>query len=243
MNATAKNDLVVEMVGVTGGSMRDQETEVVRDVNWSVAAGDFWVVSGFQGVGKSDLLMMTAGLLPPSQGTFRLFGEELPMFEESRMQQRLKLGFVFDDGRLLHNLTVAENIALPMRYHCDFSDDEVLERTIQLLDFAELTPIANQMAGLPGRHWQKRAGLARALALQPELLLVGNPLSGVDPRHAEWWIHVLTELSQGHEWMPGKRVTTLVVTADDARPWHGVAKQFAELHDGRLEIASEIKKN
>lgn len=237
MNATAKNELVIEMIGVTGGSMRDLDAEVVRDVNWSVAAGDFWVVSGFQGVGKSDLLMMTAGLLPPSQGIFRLFGEELPAFEENRMQQRLKLGFVFDDGRLLHNLTVAENIALPMRYHCDFSDGEILERTIQLLDFAELTPIANQMAGLPGRHWQKRAGLARALALQPELLLVGNPLSGVDPRHAEWWMRVLVELSCGHAWMPEKRATTLVVTADDARPWQGVAKQFAELRDGRLEIS------
>jgi len=238
MNATAdiKSELVIEMTGVTGGTIRDPAAEIVRDVNWRVTAGDFWVVSGLQGVGKGDLLMLTAGLLPPSHGTLRLFGEELPDFDEGRMEQRLKLGFVFDDGRLFHTLTVAENIALPMQYHCDFTDDEILERTIRLLEFAELMPYANVMAGAPGRNWQKRAGLARALALQPELLLVDNPVSGADPRHAEWWVKVLAELSLGHDWMPEKRPTTVVVTADDARSWHGVAKQFAVLSDGRLEI-------
>lgn len=242
MNATVttSQEMIVEMIGVTSGSMRDPDAAIVRDVNWSVTTGDFWIVAGLQGVGKSDFLMMTAGLLPPSSGTLRLFGDAMPVFEENRKQQRLKLGFVFDDGHLFHHLTIAENISLPMRYHGDFAQDELAGRTHRLLELTELMPFANNTPGTIGRNWRKRAGLARALGLQPELLLVDNPLNGSDPRHAEWWTKILGELARGHDWMPNQRVTTLVVTADDSRPWQKLARQFAVLRGGKLEIGGNF---
>ena len=233
--ATTPREVVIAMSGVTSGSLRDPDAEVVREVNWSVASGDFWVVAGLQGTGKSDFMMMAAGLLPPSSGTLLLFGGESQSFEETR----LKLGLVFDGGHLFHTLPIAENVSLPLRYHCGMTPEEISERTDRLLELTGLTPWADSTPGTLGRNWQKRAGLARALAVQPELLLVDNPISDADPRHAEWWLKFLGELSHGHDWMPKKRPTTLVITADDARPWRGIARQFAVLRDGRLEVEGD----
>src|SRR5438876_5384484 len=105
---------VIEMENVAVGAMRDQSTMVVEEINWTVAAGDYWVVAGLQGAGKSDFLMMTAGLMPPAEGNYRLFGEEMPIFDEGRLRHRLRLGLVFDGGQLLNHLTVWENVALPL---------------------------------------------------------------------------------------------------------------------------------
>ena len=117
----------------------------------------------------------------------------------------------------------------------------------ELLECTELTPWAESTPGTLGRSWQKRAGLARALALKPEVLLVDNPLAGLDPRHVHWWLGFLDQLSKGHRLMHGRPVT-LVVTTADFHPWKGHARQFAVLRNhgfvvlgawGQLEAASE----
>lgn len=227
--------LIIEMSGVTVGAMRDPKVTAVSGVDWTVAAGDFWVVAGLSRSGKSDLLMLTAGLTAATSGSYRLFGEEMPIFEESRLRTRLRLGFVFDGGQLFNSLTVAENIALPLRYHDRLSAEDVLVRVNQLLELTGLMPFANSTPGTMSRNWQKRVGLARALALQPEILLLDNPLGGVDVREVNWWLNLLSQLSAGHEVMPGKRGTTLVVSADDLRPWRDRAHQFAMLRSRRFE--------
>ena len=225
----------IEMTGVAVGAMRDLDTLVAEDVNWSVAAGDFWVVAGLQRSGKSDFLMMTAGLMPPLRGTYRLFGDPMSAEAEEDLHQRLRLGLVFDGGQLFNQLTVAENIALPLRYHRALPAEQIAEQVNRLLELTELMPWANSTPGMLGRNWQKRAGLARALALHPEVLLLDNPLGGADTEHAGWWLNFLGQLSAGHEVMPGKRPTTLVVTADDVQPWRASARQFARLHGGKFE--------
>src|ERR1044071_7409198 len=108
---------VIEMKAVSVGALRDQSVPVVEAINWTVTAGDYWVVAGLQGSGKTDFLLMTAGLMAPAQGAYRLFGEQMPMFDEARLEERLRLGLVFDGGQLFNHLTVAENVALPLRYH------------------------------------------------------------------------------------------------------------------------------
>lgn len=233
------NSPVLEMLEFTATSLRDVDAVLVADVNWRVAAGDFWCVSGAGGSGKSEFLLLAAGLLAPLRGTLKLFGEELPETEEAQLEQRLKLGFVFDGGNLFNHLTVAENLALPLRYHRELSVSELSERVETLLEFAELTPWANSTPGALGRNWQKRAGLMRAVALQPELLLLDNPLGGADARHAAWWQTTLGQLAAGHWSMPDKRATTLVVTTDDAQLWQNRARQFARLQDGRFEVPTK----
>jgi ABC-type transporter Mla maintaining outer membrane lipid asymmetry ATPase subunit MlaF len=105
-----------------------------------------------------------------------------------------------------------------------------------LLELTGLQRFARRTPGALGRNWQKRVGLARALALRPEILLLDNPLGGADVREAGWWLNLLAQFSTGHEFMPDKRATTLVVSADDLRPWRERAKQFAVLRDGRFQV-------
>jgi ABC-type transporter Mla maintaining outer membrane lipid asymmetry ATPase subunit MlaF len=218
----------IEMTGVAVGAMRDPDLVVAEEINWKVNAGDYWVVAGLQGSGKSDFLMMTGGLMAPRQGQYRCFGEEMPIFEEERLKERLRLGLVFDGGQLFNHLTVAENVALPLRYHHDLNPADAAARVGELLECTELTSWAESTPGTLPRNWQKRAGLARALALKPEVLLVDNPLAGLDSRHVHWWLGFLDQLSKGHELTQGRPVA-LVVTTSDFGPWKGHARQFAVL--------------
>ena len=220
----------IEMTGVAVGAMRDPDTVVAEGINWTVNTGDYWVVAGLHGAGKSDFLMLTGGLMPPRQGRYQFFGEAMPIFEETRLKERLRLGLVFDGGQLFNQLTVAENVALPLRYHHNLSQAEAAAAVAELLERTELTPWAESTPGALGHGWRKRAGLARALALKPEVLLVDDPLAGLDPRHVHWWLGFLDQLSTGHSLMQGRPVT-LVVTTADFRPWKGHARQFAVLRN------------
>lgn len=223
----------IEMNRVTVGSMRAPGRVMVEEVNWVVTAGDFWVVGGLQGSGKSDFLSVAGGLMAPVEGTYRFFGEPMPIFEEARLAQRLRLGLVFDGGRLLNHLTIAENVSLPLRYHRNLARAEARAEVRRMLELTELAPWADSTPAAVGRNWQKRGGLARALMLKPEVLLLDNPLDGLDLRHRAWWLRFLDRLSQGHEWLEG-RATTLVVATDDMRPWRNRARQFAVLADKRF---------
>jgi ABC-type transporter Mla maintaining outer membrane lipid asymmetry ATPase subunit MlaF len=230
----AKSGLI-EMDGVTAGSMQDPSVAIVEAIDWAVHAGDFWVVAGLQGAGKSDFLMMTGGVMAPLAGQYRLFGEEMPIFDEARLKQRLKLGLVFDGGQLLNHLSVAENVALPLRYHRNLTAAEARPEVMRTLQEMELSPWADSTPGAIGRNWQKRAGLARALMLKPEVLLIDNPLVALDLRNLQWWLNFLDALSKGHALLDGRPVT-LVVTTADLRLWKGHARQFAVLRDRRFVV-------
>ena len=222
--------LAIEMRGVSVGSMRDLSTVVVEDVNWSVKPGDWWVISGLQGSGKSDFLTLAGGMMAPASGTYHFFGQEMPIFEDDRFKYRLKLGFVFENGQLFNHLTISENISLPLRYHQSLSMEDAEAEVQNVLEGTELAPWADSTPGAIARNWQRRAALARALILRPKVLLLDNPLAGLDLRHRAWWLTLLEQLSRGHEWMNG-RPMTLIVTTNDLRLWRGGARQFALLKD------------
>lgn len=234
--ATAIQTLpVLEMRGAAVTSQRDADVVTVAEVNWSAAAGDFWVIGGPLGSGKSDLLMLAGGLTSPAAGGCSFYGRELPIFEDENLAERLRLGYVFDGGQLFNLLTVAENIALPLRYHKNLTDAEADQRVRRMLDATELGPWAGSTPGAITRAWRKRAGLARAMMLQPEVLLLDNPLAGLDARHRNWWLNFLDGLSRGGE-LTNSKPLTLVATADDFRPWRNVARQFAILKNQRLTV-------
>jgi ABC-type transporter Mla maintaining outer membrane lipid asymmetry ATPase subunit MlaF len=237
MNAapTTSTAPALEMRGVAVGAMRDLNTTIADEVNWTVAPGDFWVIGGLQGSGKTDFLSLAGGLVGPVSGTYHFFGAGMPIFEEHRLSERLRLGFVFDGGQLFNHLTVAENIALPLRYHRNLTKAEAADEVQRLLDLTELAPWADSTPGAIARNWQKRVGLARALMLRPEVLLLDNPLGGLDLRHRGWWLNFLEQLSKGHEWT-NSRPVTLVVTTSDLHLWRGHAKQFAVLKNKHFVV-------
>jgi ABC-type transporter Mla maintaining outer membrane lipid asymmetry ATPase subunit MlaF len=219
--------------------MRDLSSVVVKDTNWKVAPGDFWVVGGLQGAGKSDLIFMLAGLTKPIRGSYTLLGQNMgARFGDEFLPSRVRIGMVFDDSRLLNHLTFAENIALPVRYHENLhaadADGwvEALLKAVHILDFAQNTP------STVAWHWRRRAALARALAMRPEILFLENPLRGLDWRHTAWWIDFLQRLWRGHDLMRG-RPLTIVASTDEFRPWRQAGAQFAVLREQRFEVAGE----
>jgi len=224
---------VIEMRGVNVTAMRDNLFTVVEDVNWSVAAGEFWVVAGQEHSGKSDLLMLAAGLMPPPAGSCQLFGSDTKNFGEAELAGRLRVGFVFQDGKLFNRLTIAENVALPLRYQKNLTATDVARTVEWLLELLELKPFADSTPDKVPANGCRRAALARALILKPEVLLLDNPLGGLVARHNQWLMRFLDQLWRGHEWFDG-RPMTVVVTTDDLQPWQNARRKFALLRDKRL---------
>jgi phospholipid/cholesterol/gamma-HCH transport system ATP-binding protein len=200
---------------------------MVKQVNWSVMHGDFWVIGAQPGAGKTDLLCTAAGLQKPMRGTQILFGknvEEMP--EDELVKARLRIAMVFTNGRLFNGLTTAQNIALPLSYHQELAEADLAERVSEALKMTGLTAWQNKRPDQITRNLHQRIGLARALALRPEILLVDNPLGGVDPRQGRWWLDFLCEI---------RKDTTIVVTTDDFRAWMDVGTSFALLNERRME--------
>ena len=226
----------LEMIQVTVGSLKSPEKVVLREVNWTAEPGDFWAIGGLQASGKSDLLAMAAGIMPPLEGAYRVLGRALSAsYEAERLAARLPIGLVFDGGRLLNHLTIAENVSLPIRYHHNLTPHECQTQTQDLLELVGASKRADEMPFAMGRGWHQRVGLARALALKPQILLLDNPLTGMDPREVGWWLGLLHELWVGHRILDG-RPLTLVVTGDDLRPWKEQATRFAVLQNERFIV-------
>ena len=237
---------VIEMIDVSIGLAGAVETAAVEGIHCAIAAGDYWVIGGPPGSGKTDLLATMAGLYRPLKGTLRLFGKHSAKLDEDDFRAaRLRIGLVFDNGgRLFNHLTVAENIALPLRYHREGQSGPTEERVSRILEVTGLTALARDLAGQIKHGSRQRVGLARALALGPEILLLDNPLTGLGQRESRWWREFLARLAAGHE-LTGGQPVTLAITCDDLRPWADQGKQFALLRQkrwvrigGRIELAS-----
>ncbi len=212
----------------------------VNGINWRVGAGEFWAVGGLHWSGKTNLLLTAAGINLRYRGRLRLFGRELAdMTEEERLRERLRVGVVFGgDGRLMPDRSIAENVALPLRYLRGVDDEEMEERVGFVLDRLGLMDVARDPAGGVDLGRRRRAALARAVVLRPEAVLFDQPLEGLDPRQRAWWRKLLCSLREGHE-LVDNRPVALVVATEDLRPWLDVADRFALLDEGRFHAVGD----
>lgn len=216
----------------------DPTTPLVTGIDWTIRSGDCWIVGGQPGCGRSQLLETLAGLIPPHGGT--VSGGDGPVAKLSTQRPHGGgVGLVFPEGgRPFHELTVAQNVALPLRYHENLNFDDVLPRVRGLLTWVGLEGWAEtHPAGLP-RGLRLRLALARALALEPAVLLLDNPLSGLPTSEARWWMDALPRLF--HPTASDQPVVpALVVGADDLRPWLGLGTAFALIHEGRWQALGD----
>lgn len=201
---------------------------LIKNVDWTIARGELWIVGAPPGAGKTDLLCTAAGLQRPPKGQHLLFGRNTEQLsEEELVQIRLRVAMIFTTGRLFNGMTIEQNIALPLAYHNSFRDEELAQRVSDSLSKTGLTAWAKRRPDQVTRNLHQRIGLARALALNPEVLLIDNPLAAVDPRQGRWWLDFLCELQKS---------ATIVIAVDDFRPWTDVGTHFALLKDHHLEL-------
>ncbi|MGV3773307.1 MAG: ATP-binding cassette domain-containing protein [Verrucomicrobiales bacterium] len=221
-------------------------TPLITDVNWRVSSGEFWAVAGLPGTGKTDLLATAAGLQKPLQGEHYLFSKNIRHMDEHELvEKRLRVGMVFSNGRLFPQMSIQDNIALPICYHNNCTFEEAADRVNDALELTELKSYATKKPGQVTRNLHPRIGLARALALMPEVLLIDNTLSIIDPRQGKWWLDFLGQLSRGHPAFRGKKIT-IVAATDDFRPWLVSADNFALIKDKKwMKIGSsdDLQKN
>ena len=200
------------------------QNQVLRDINLSIPRGETLAIIGESGCGKTVLLKTVIGLLRPTSGEVFFDGKDLAGLSEKELtKERIRYGFVFQQAALFDSMTIGQNVAFPLRQHTRKSDDEI--REIVLTRLAEVglpeSVVRQKPAELSG-GMRKRVGLARALALEPELVLYDEPTTGLDPIMAD----VINELILGTR---KRHPVTAIVVTHDMRTAQKVADRVAML--------------
>jgi phospholipid/cholesterol/gamma-HCH transport system ATP-binding protein len=204
--------------------------KVLNGVDLTAARGETVVVLGRSGTGKSVLLKLIVGLQQPDRGSIRIQGQDIVGLRMDALNEvRLKIGFLFQQAALYDSLTVEQNVEFPLVRHTTLSAAERKEKVRDLLGNLGMEKDLTKMPSDISGGMQKRVGLARALALDPDILLFDEPTSGLDPITAAEIGQLIVKLKKERD------LTSVVVTHDV----HG-AKSFADrmvlLRDGKVVI-------
>ena len=201
--------------------------KVLDDISFEIPMGQAFCLLGRSGTGKSVALRHIVGLMQPDSG--KVFVEErdiTALAGRELAEVRKHMGFVFQNAALFDSMSVGENVAFPMRRHTDWSETEIRERVTKRLADVGLDKDFDKMPGDLSGGMKKRAGLARAMALDPPILLVDEPSAGLDPITAAEIDELLVKTKQGG--------TTLVVVTHHIPSARVIGDGFAVLQEGRM---------
>jgi phospholipid/cholesterol/gamma-HCH transport system ATP-binding protein len=201
---------------------------VLQDVSFEIRKGQALCILGRSGTGKSVTLKIAIGLLKPEHGKVYVEGADIAQLDRPELSEaRKKMGFLFQNAALFDSISVAENLAFPLRRHIKQPEDKIQETVRQKLAQVGLEKDAGKMPSDLSGGMRKRVGLARALVLDPEILLIDEPSSGLDSITAGEIDHLLQDLkTSAHK--------TMVIVTHDVAGAKRFADQIAVLHDGRL---------
>jgi phospholipid/cholesterol/gamma-HCH transport system ATP-binding protein len=200
--------------------------EVLRNLDLEIRRGETLVILGGSGSGKSVLLKHMNGLLRPDSGEVWVAGENISLLLESELAPiRRRVGMLFQTAALFDSMTVLDNVAYPIRESGALPEAAIHERVGALLGIVDLAGTEPLMPEALSGGMRKRAGLARALALEPEVLLYDEPTTGLDPVVAQRINVLIRNLKQ--------RFTEVVVTHDLHSAFF-IADRIAFLHEGRI---------
>jgi phospholipid/cholesterol/gamma-HCH transport system ATP-binding protein len=202
------------------------DRRVLQDINLSVAPGEAICIVGRSGTGKSVTLKLIIALIKPDAGHIWIDGEDITRLEGNELSRvRRKMGFLFQNAALFDFLTLYDNLALPLRRLTRKSDQEIDEIIDRVLHQVGLGGDRDKMPLELSGGMKKRAGLARALVLEPEILMVDEPSSGLDRITASEIDDLLIEQ---------KRRTTMIIVTHDVHGARRIGDRFAVLDQGRL---------
>ena len=201
---------------------------VLDGVSFRVAFGEGFGLLGRSGIGKSVTLKLIIGLIKPDQGRILVDGEDIPSLDSQKLAAvRKKIGFLFQDAALFDSITVGENVAFPLRRHTRKPESEIKNIVAEKLKEVELDGQQDKMPAQLSGGMKKRAALARALALDPAILLVDEPASGLDRITADEIDQLLLGLKE-------KRKVTLLAVIHDTVGARRFGDRFAVLDGGKL---------
>lgn len=237
MNAGANGAAGVrlEHVSKAFGALR-----VLDDVSLELPAGEATVVLGRSGTGKSVLLKHIVGLLHPDAGRVFLGDQDITALGPAALAvARRQIGFLFQNSALFDSITVGENVAFPLRRHTRLPETEIRARVVEKLAAVGLEQAVGRMPAALSGGMRKRAGLARAMALDPAVLLVDEPSAGLDPVTSEEIDDLLVRVKRD-------RGTTLVVVTHNIPSARRIGDTLLFLHEGRVlarGTASELERS
>jgi phospholipid/cholesterol/gamma-HCH transport system ATP-binding protein len=211
-----------EQVSKTFGDKR-----VLDKVSFEIERGLSFCILGRSGTGKSVTLKLIDGLIKPNEGTISVEGQPITNLGSRELVPiRKKMGFLFQSGALFDSITVGENVAYPLRRHTKKSENEIRQCAREKLGLVGLENDYDKMPDQLSGGMRKRAALARALALDPSILLVDEPSAGLDPITSREIDELLLGLKS--------RDTTLVVVTHNIPSARKIGDELAVLHDGHL---------
>jgi phospholipid/cholesterol/gamma-HCH transport system ATP-binding protein len=203
---------------------------VLDGVSLKVELGESVVIIGASGSGKSVLLKHIVGLLCPDDGEVYFDGVRIDVLPEAEiMPIRRRCGFLFQMGALFDSLTVGENIAFPLQEHTRKPKDEIAEIVRQKLSMVGLSGIEKKMPGELSGGQKKRVALARAIALNPELILYDEPTTGLDPIRSDVINELIIKLQR-------ELHTTSISVTHDMQSAFKIANRIVMLHEGKIII-------
>jgi phospholipid/cholesterol/gamma-HCH transport system ATP-binding protein len=218
------SDAAIRLDGVT---KQFGTRKVLDDVSLDIARRTGFCLLGRSGTGKSVTLKHIIGLMQPDRGRVLVEGKDVTHMKGRELAAvRRRMGFLFQNAALFDSISVGENVAFPLRRHTDLKDAEIRKRAREKLADVGLDKEYDKMPADLSGGMRKRAGLARAMALDPDILLVDEPSAGLDPVTSDEIDDLLLGLKKGG--------TTVVMVTHNIPSARHVADEMAFLHDGKV---------
>ena len=219
------NDDIVRAIAVTAVY---GERQVLKGVDLAIRRGEIFVIMGPSGCGKTTLLRHLCGLKAPTAGSVFVEGRDIYCLGEDDLRAlRLRTGLSFQGGALLGSLSVLDNVALPLRENTQLSEAVILQTARMKLDMVGLLHAQDLLPASLSGGMRKRAAIARAIALDPQIVYFDEPSAGLDPITAAEVDNLICKLNKVFD-------ITMVVVTHDLASAHGIADRIAMMLDGRL---------
>jgi len=224
----------MEIIRVCDLSVGYEKSTVLEELNFTILKGEVTIILGKSGCGKSTLLKTLIGLIPPTRGEIFFSGEKIDFHSEVSLQSLYnRIGVLYQNGALLNSLSVYENVALPIRMkHQAFKRENEEQMVYQRLSQVGLRESAGKYPSELSGGMRKRAALARAMVLDPEIIFCDEPSAGLDPITSSGLDDLLMNLKK-------TLGMTVVVVTHELRSIEKIADRVIVLHEGRMHFSGE----